>query len=104
MSTDVNSPTGVPKQNFVNIMNLQQPKDDPSQKTEEEQSLKQLKMPLVLASNLKCLHHPFDEMLAQATGDVTVVMKIGTNQLLASKILMMMKGLASHIKLSIDQI
>jgi patatin-like phospholipase/acyl hydrolase len=55
-------------------------------------------------SDLKNLHHQFDEVLAQTTGDITIVMKISTNQLLASKVLMMLKGLASHIKLSIDQI
>jgi thiamine biosynthesis protein ThiC len=84
MSTDVNSNTGTSNQ-FVNIM---------SSKEKDETTTE--------ANSKKHLHHKYDETLSQAAGDISIVMKISTNQIFANKILIMLKGLASHIKLSID--
>lgn len=40
--------------------------------------------------NIKHMHHKFDETLHQTIGDVSLVMRISTNQVLASKILEML--------------
>ena len=40
--------------------------------------------------DMKHMHHRFDDTLQQTTGDVTVVMRMSTNQVLACKILEML--------------
>lgn len=82
MSTDVNSPTGLQKPNLVNIMNLKLcEQEEPIISASSKPTQKQLQpqTPLKLDESMKNLHHPFDEVLSQTSGDVTVVMKIATN-------------------------
>lgn len=109
MSTDVNSPVAI-NSNFVNIMDIKikEPDVSPSKRKEirvdnlEQDSRSEMSPELKITSDLRQLHHPFDDVLAHTTGDITIVMKVSTNLLLANRILAMVKGLASHIKLSID--
>lgn len=42
--------------------------------------------------------HKFDETLVQTSGDVSVVMRISTNEILACMFLNMLQGLSHHIK------
>ena len=56
------------------------------------------------AQSLKNMHHKFDDVLAKTYGEVSIIMRIQTNYFFADRMLQMLKGLAEHIKESLDSI
>lgn len=55
-------------------------------------------------TSYKLKSHKFDETLNLCQGDMSIVMRISDNSLLLDRVLLMLKGLAEQIKVSLDQI
>lgn len=54
--------------------------------------------------SLKYMHNKFDEHLVKTRGDVSVVMRISSNQPLLEKVLIMFQGLADKISTTLHQL